>query len=321
MEQVLHTGGIPKRFSEKENGCKLLFNQQIQSERKFYHLFTSGVSQQILFQRKETYIAGMNLLATSAFDSLDIRIITFELMSNHLHIIVLGDEAHIRSFFQLFARRLNLYFKKRRQVVDLSGFREKLILIDSLESLRNQIAYTNRNNYLADPGETPFSYPYGANSFYFSPWMQQVQSRLFGSMTIREKRDVTLSHNVDYPRDAQILNGYFSPAGYCDTVLGERMFRDARHYFHKISRDIESYREVAANVGDSIYYTDDELNAVVYGLCMKKYRGEQPALLSSNEKMELARTLHYDYNADNEKIGRILRLPLNHLAERFPERR
>ncbi len=110
---------------------------------------------------------------------------------------------------------------------------------------------------------------------------------------------------------------YFSPASFCDIALGESLFRDARHYFHKISRDVESYREVAALVGDSIYYTDDELVSLVYGICMKEYGNAKPTLLTIAEKQKLARRLHFDYNASNEQIGRILKIHLSVLESMF----
>ena len=98
------------------------------------------------------------------------------------------------------------------------------------------------------------------------------------------------------------------------------MFRDARHYFHKISREIESYKTVAAIVGDSIFYTDDELLSVVYGICRKDYGGQKPALLTASDKIELARTMHFDYNANNGQIARMLKVPIATIESLFPRR-
>ena len=107
---------------------------------------------------------------------------------------------------------------------------------------------------------------------------------------------------------------------YCRVDIGEAVFRDAWHYFNKLSKDIEAYREIAAIVGDSIFYTDDELFDVINRICRDKYGGQRPSLLGKAEKMELVRKLHYDYNADNAKISRLLKLPKNQVDQLFPSR-
>jgi hypothetical protein len=73
-------------------------------------------------------------------------------------------------------------------------------------------------------------------------------------------------------------------------------------------------------LGDTIYYTDDELFDVVRRVCKNKYDGQRPTLLGKNEKVEMARMLHYDYNADNEQIRRMLNLSLSYLNQLFPPR-
>jgi hypothetical protein len=41
-------------------------------------------------------------------------------------------------------------------------------------------------------------------------------------------------------------------------------------------------------------------------------------LLGKDEKLSLAKVLHFDYNADNAKIARLLRMPVEVLATLFP---
>ena len=204
--------------------------------------------------------------------------------------------------------------------MDLSGFTDRIVSIPTLESLRNQICYTNRNNYVVDPSHTPFSYPYGSGNCYFLPVNQNRADMLFGSLTIRQKRELLHSHHLDYPKDYAIIDGYISPASYCAIAFGERLFRDARHYFFKLSRDIESDREVAKTLGEAVYYTDDELNAILFKKCKDDYGGQRATLLPQSEKQILARQLHFDYNADNEKIARLLKLPHALVHSMFPMR-
>lgn len=41
-------------------------------------------------------------------------------------------------------------------------------------------------------------------------------------------------------------------------------------------------------------------------------------VVDNDEKLSLAKVLHFDYNADNAKIARLLRMPVEVLAALFP---
>lgn len=308
-------------YFEKKDRCERVFEWTIQRYGGVWHLCTPGEKQPIIFKNPEDYGFAMTLVAMCAYDCPNVQVITFELMSNHVHFILCGSESDVMAFFTLFRKRLLRYLTTRYGPTDLSNFVcEKPIPIETVESLRNQICYTNRNNYVVDPDQTPFSYPYGANSYYFMPGAKRLNGKRFGGLTLRGKRSLIHARETDYPAEYVITDGYFSPMNYCRLDLGEAVFLDARHYFNKLAKDIESYREIAAIAGDSIYYTDDELFEVVKRICNDNYAGQRPKLLAKNEKIELARKLHYDYNADNAKISRLLKLPKTVVDQLFPSK-
>lgn len=307
-------------FLEKESKCKELFNTAMHHFGTFLHLHTPE-NHPVVFHDDKDYRAAMTIVAICAHDCPDIKIITFELMSNHVHFVLCGDEEACRRFFALFKERLKQYFHRLKRIVDLSEFEPKVVHINTLESLRNQIGYTNRNNFVVNAAYTPFSYPYGAGNCYFLPANQQQADTRFGHLTFREKRALLHSHQMDYPADYAIIDGYISPASCCAISFGEHIFRDARHYFFKISRDIESYKEIAEVLGESIFYTDDELSAILYKKCQDDYGGLQATLLPHKDKLELARLLHFDYNADNDKVARLLKLSPSLVNSIYPLRK
>ena len=308
-------------YHEKEDRCRRVFDWTLRQYGGVWHLCTPGEKQPIVFKNPDDYAFAMTLVAMCAYDCPNVQVITFEIMSNHVHFVLCGSGADVIAFFALFKKRLLRYLTTRYGPTDLTNFKcEKPIAIETLESMRNQICYTNRNNYVVDPDHTPFSYPYGANSYYFSPNAKKLKDGVFGDLTLREKRQLIHAREPYYPEDYIITDGYFSPMNYCRVDIGEDVFRDARHYFNKLAKDIESNRETAAMIGDTIFYTDDELFDVVRRTCKEKYAGQRPSLLGKNEKMDLARMLHYDYNADNAKISRLLNLPKTILDQLFPSR-
>ena len=309
-------------YFEKEDRCLRVFRAALRKYGGIWHLCTPGGKQSLIFRKEEDFVFGMTLVAMCAYDCPDVQIITFELMGNHVHFVLCGSEADVLAFFALFKQRLRKYLVKKGDRTDLSHFAcEKPIPVETVESLRNQIGYTNRNYFVVNPDHTPFTYPYGANSYYFLPIAKERQHSRFGELNILKKRAFVHSKAIAYPDSFTIVDGFFSPMNYCRFDIGEGVFRDARHYFHKLSKEIESYREIAATLGDSLFYSDDELSDVVHRICREKYAGQRAVLLNKHEKMELARTLHFDYNAGNASIHRLLNLSLETLQALFPLRR
>lgn len=318
----MRTNMVTERtFFEKEDRCRRVFRTTLNTCGPIWHLCTPGENQSIIFRKPQDYAFAMTLVAMCAHDCPGVQIITFELMSNHVHFVLCGSEEEVLAFFELFKKRLHRYLARHGEPTSLTNFScKKPNPIDNLESLRNQIGYTNRNNFVVDPDQLPFTYPFGANSYYFNPLAKEREHGRFGDFNILEKRAFVRSKSVEYPASYTIVDGFFSPMNYCRFDIGEGVFRDARHYFNKLSKEIESYREIAAMLGDTIFYTDDELSDVVYRICKEKHGGQKATLLGKNEKIGLARILHFDYNADNAKIVRLLNLAPEIVNGLFPLR-
>lgn len=282
-----------------------------------YHLVTPE-NFELIFEDEADYCAGINALAFAVKSSPDIVVYTFQIMSNHLHLVGAGKEECLMAMFDLFCKLLKRYFDKNGRHIHWSGFKCRLISSKSLENLRNDIAYTNRNGFVVHPDVTPFSYKWGANRFYFNPEAVTRYRELCSAMTVREKRELSHSRKYDSIEGLKMMDGYVSPLSFCAIEEGEAFFRDARQYFNRVAKSIESYKDVADRIGEFIYYTDDDLFAVARNIVKEKYGGVKLALLPGKAKLEMARTLHYDYNASKKQIQRMLRLEEGILLSLFP---
>ena len=105
---------------------------------------------------------------------------------------------------------------------------------------------------------------------------------------------------------------------FCNIQLGESIFRDARSYFNSLTRNAEGFSQIASRLKDSIFLTDDELYSVICSHISKEYSVKSPFQLSSQQKIDTARQMHFDYNASNQQLRRMLRLDLSILEELFP---
>ena len=249
-------------------------------------------------------MTGMNLVGIAVKAHPKIKILTFELMSNHMHQIIAGCKDVVESFFIC----LKTLIARCLPESDMSGFNMHLHEIKTLENLRNAIAYANRNGSVIDPDVCPYTYPWGANRYYFNPEAKaryEEQKRKASNSFIRERSS---SRKFDDIKDLYLVDGYTSPMSFCAISDGEYLFRDARHYFTKVSRNIESYDEIARMIGEQIYYTDDDLFSAACTMAAKQYDCKIPSQLPKNQKIELAKILHREYNAGVKQLQRMLKI-------------
>ena len=138
-------------------------------------------------------------------------------------------------------------------------------------------------------------------------------------MTFRQRRELTRSTAADrIAEPLTMLDGCACPMSYCDIPRWLHLFRNARQYFYFVSKRIESMKAIADEVGDRVFYTDDELFAVVRRISSEKYGIDYPTQLPAAAKLEVARTMHSGYNASNKQIRRMLRLDASIVDRLFP---
>ena len=304
MKNSIKTPDRPLSFAEKEQLCEELFL----SRGPFYHLCTPGEETLTLFENEDDFRFSMNLIALATHLTPDINIITFEVMRSHLHVIGEGRIDAAWNWFGSVRKRLYRFYQSTGRVRNLDAFQPNIIEINDLQFLRNSIAYVNRNGYLVHPECTPFSYPWGANRFYFNPDARLRRDSCYGDLSYDEKRHLFRSNSIEYPAAHTLVDGYVSPANYCDFLLGESLFREASHYFNLISRAVEGYRDIAKLLGDSFFCTDDELFLIVRQISKDKYGISRPETLPPDQKQELAKIMHYEYKAGDQQVRRMLRV-------------
>ena len=290
-------------FSHKEGRCLLRFSEL----GPCYHLWTPE-NIEIIFRDAEEFRIGMGIIAIAAKCFPDVRVITFELMTNHLHIMADGDESRLRQMFEQIKKLLMRMAGDSGRTIDWASFKPGLRLLKDLADARNVLIYDNRNGFLVHDNNTPFSYPWGSNTCYFNPDAQKRFQESSVPSTIKDRRSISHSHISDGIQELKLLDDCFSPYSFCDIAAGEGLFRDAVHYFYMLGKNIEGNKEIAKEIGESISYTEEELYAAIGMRCMDEYGTANPAQIPSDAKIMMARIMHYDYNATLKQIQRMLRM-------------
>lgn len=305
--------GTTNDFYSKENQCKDTFIKLDNA----WHLWTSE-NFELIFKTPGDFLSGMNILGICAKMHKELKIITFELMSNHIHICLAGQEVQVKLFFENFKRFLKRHSTQTGYTINWNKFEMHCRPLATIDDIRNVVVYINRNGYVVHPEHSPYSYPWGANKYYFNNDSKRLAFEGMTQVTMRERRAITHSRKADKLDGLCKFDGYICPLSFCDIESGEALFRDASHYFYKLGKSIETNKEIAKEIGENIFYTDDELFAAISTLCRTRYGNGNLTTLAANEKIETAKTMHYDYNATPKQIQRMLRLSDSVLNSIFP---
>ena len=304
-----------------ENKCKRIFEESSESFGPFWHLCTPGNLEEVYCTDEDDFKFAVSNIAISAAES-DVTVVTDAQMSNHLHTLLGGAKENCQKFLANYVDREKKYFESIDRQVNLGGLVcPEPILITDIDMMRSEIVYINRNGYVPNPQYTPFSYPWSCGRVYFNDALKLVRGIPYNSLAFREKRKLCRKRVEQMPMSYAVLDGMILQESYSFYQLGEKMFHDAHHYMSELSKNVEAYSEISKRLGDKIFMTDDEMYPAVKMLCIQKYNITQPANLPPNAKLEMARKMHYDYNATNSQIQRILKLPANVVTELFPKAR
>ena len=312
-----------------------------------FHLWTPE-NFEIIFTCDEDFREGMGIVGIAAKLFSDVRLLTYEIMSNHLHLTAAGRLQRVMALFDAIEDMLERHFKSKGRTIAWNKFKPGHRLLESLNDLRGVIVYNNRNGYVVSPAYTPFTYPWGANRYYFNPDARRLAAEHAEPVRVREIRYLSHTKFCDSIKDLKKFDGYALPTSFCDIKAGERLFRDPAHYFSKISRSIEADAKIAKEIGESVFYTDDDLYGAVCRMANEKFSelggagqgagrgagqgvasqacgaggqtfGRQipPSQLPAQAKLDLARTMRFDYNASDKQIQRMLKLDAQTLAAVF----
>ncbi len=305
-------------FRDKERLCEQHFEMCRTRYGEFWHICTPGYLSEILFTDEEDFRFAISNAAISAAES-GVMVITDCTMTNHIHSLAAGTVQQCRNYLDVYRYRLSKYLDKRGKYISLKGFTcDSPIPVPTLDAVRNEIVYINRNGYVVNSAYTPFSYPWGSGYLYFNPLAREPRGIPYQNAAFTEKRRLSMRRVADMPSSYRYHRGMILPESYVRYDLGEKMFRDAHHYLNLLTRNVEAYSEEAKRLSDTIVLSDEEIYPAARMLSEKRCGVKQPSLLPVEQKIEIARAMVRDYHASGAQVRRIFKLPDELHAQLFP---
>lgn len=290
-------------FKDQEARCSHIFDEL----GEVYHLYTPE-NFELIFSGTEDFKRGMSIFGICCKLFASVRVLTFQLMSNHIHIAAAGALESLQGLFALFKSTLERESLSMGHPHQWEKFTPGIRKLETLSDIRNVIVYDNKNGYLVHPEHTPYTYPWGANRYYFNPDARKLALGNAVKILYRERRQIMRSHRADDIEGLMSYEGYALPLSFCEVSLGESLFRTPSHYHESLSRSIERNAKIVAEIGESVAYTDEELFSALVRISRQKFDCPIPSQVASEAKLQLAATMRYDYNASDKQISRMLKL-------------
>lgn len=280
------------------------------SSKKYFHVYTKGLENYIVFQEREDYVAGMNYVATTAF-SCAVDMLAFALMSNHFHFAVFCTEDEARRFINLYKQVVSTYVRRKYGISNVLRYEQtccKEIYLDD-EGLKRIIAYILNNPVKAGINCLPQNYEWSSCRFYFSN-IQPEHCIPVNSIGERKRREmlhskVKLSDNYTFNS-----HGYIEPTSYLNVEFVERLFKRASsfEYFLNISGK-------ADKKDGPISFNDTTVCTCLSEILEKQYDSVSVCHLPLSARQRIVIYLKSKLGCQAKQIARVTNLDLKEVFE------
>ena len=274
----------------------------------YYHVYTKGLEDCEMFRDREDFITGMNLLAVVCC-TVDVRLLAFVLMNNHVHFVVKGSYREVEKFISLYKNLLSRYLGRRYGLVKFLHRLETSISVveDGGDALKRLIAYVLNNPVKAGINCTPQGYEWSSARCYFNQCDSTADTCAVGELGVVFARNI-FHTNKKLPADWRVnSSGYVTPESYVDVKAVEMCYGRSRSFEYFLSASLTSKRSLAEN----IVFKDEILRSALKELLEKKYDVGSVADLDEFMTKHLLRDLRVRFTASHKQLARVLGLKLD----------
>ena len=279
--------------------------------KRYYLITTEHLEDRLWFRDGEDFRVAMNYVAVAAFLT-GVMVLTFILMSNHVHFVLACSREDAERFVNTFKRLYaSYYYRKygvneflRRNGVDIREVN------DSDESLERAIAYVLMNSVAANICLEPSGYPWGTGNVFFNdnPFPGRCLKEFSGRAQMR-----MLKSNVMLPGDYKIgSGGYILPESYVGVKGVEALFRTPKRLGYFLRTSSKARQRLEGRVAPS--FRDQNILSASEDLCHSLFRVNRISDLGVEQKTELLRQLGRRFSADLNQICRVTGIPYEEAA-------
>ena len=292
----------------------------------YAHIYSDGTNVSLLFDSREDYIFGMNVLAVTAFQC-DLTILVMQVMGTHFHIIARGRPQDCDRFARSVAMKLESFLSrtKRRNVVKRK-IRVSNDPIFTKNELKTKFMYVYRNAIVAGFPLAPWAYEWGPGDIYFVDHnLWTGRGKRIGEYPVLTRR--AMFHTLTVLPDEWRCDeeGKLLPHTYVDWKSVEALFRSPRAFlaFMSQKKDVEVAidRECSSNLAVH-RASETELRREAKALCGSLFGLPSLTKASVEQRVAIARKLWGDRRTYSLSVlSRVTMLDKNILESIFGKSR
>ena len=267
---------------------------------KFYFITTDHLETRIWFRDDEDFRVGMNYVAVVAA-KLGISVISFILMSNHVHFLLLCEEDEASRFIILYKKLYGTYFRNRynvnrflrRNSVDI----QEIKLVD--EAIERVVAYIIMNSVAARICLSPGFYKWGSGACFFNE--NKEAGTPLAKLSRREQIRL-LKSNEKLPQNWRVgSGGYILPDSYVRIDLVERIFKTPSRMNYFLNSSSKAKKALSQ---DGVSFRDQIMQEALKDMQVSLGK-KRPEDLSKEEQAVIIKQLRWRFNADVHQISRV----------------
>ena len=281
--------------------------------RWYYHMALDSLGDRNLFNDRDEYVNGMNVVAIDQFIN-KIGLIQFDWMRNHGHFILLATGQECCRFFDYIRFRLNARLVKDGFPPLPDKWFFKLLRLESLNELVNAVSYSARNSYDARRDILPGGYLWSSNYLMFSDVKEMIDYKTVGGIGTCGMIRLQGS-KVKLPEAYKVCKlGFILPESYLlktdDGVMTKAcsLYKDSKDYTYRIFRDYDTYKRTASDLGELWSPSGSDVDSLIENILNVNYGGKDLRDLDAGKKCDLAVALGIGYGLRVEEIAPRLHL-------------
>jgi len=265
----------------------------------FWLVTTDHLTNRLWFKDEEDFKVAMNIIAVLSTMT-GLKIISFILMSNHVHFVLGCEKSVAIEFIRRFKKMYSQYYSHKYGSCELlreNGVDTKPIMIND-ESFERAVAYVQMNCVAANICLHPSGYPWGTGDCFFSS--STHFGRKVGELSGRARMKL-LHSKLPVPND-YIINdrGFVSPESYVPVIFVESVFRTPKRMNWFLNNSSK-----AKKVNEAPSFNDQLITTAVRDLSISLFRKNSFRDLDESQQAELLRQIRYRFSSDPAQMARV----------------
>lgn len=274
--------------------------------KRIYLLSTEHLEDGLWFRDEEDFKVAMNYIAIEAARHPEVVVLTFILMSNHVHFVLKGTRKDVKDFVENFKRRYSIYYQKKygiRKFLRHNGLDIKLIPYED-EAVEKAIAYVLMNCVGAGICVHAGQYQWGTGATFFG--QPEKGGRFLKSLSAREIKKLLHTDEETLPGEWIIgQDGYILPQNYVDCKGVETLFRTPQRLNYFLNSSSKARKRLEYADSNLPAFRDQTILATLPDLLRSLFHKDTFTQLLPEEQVECARQIRFRFSADATQIARV----------------